>query len=70
MDYLGIMRLRSLKMKLVDAHVHLSDPEYTGHTDMLVEDAKRLRVVALVTNAMDYATSIEALKLRDRKTLN
>ena len=53
-------------MKLVDAHVHLSDPQYAGHTDMLIEDAKNAGVVALVTNAMDLATSIEALKLSEK----
>jgi TatD DNase family protein len=53
-------------MKLIDAHVHLSDPQYSGHTDMLVQDAKNSDVVALVTNAMDYATSIEALKLQEK----
>jgi TatD DNase family protein len=51
-------------MKLVDAHVHLSDPQYAGHTDMLVYDARNSGAIALVSNAMDYATSIEALKLR------
>ena len=53
-------------MKLVDAHVHLSDREYAGKTDVLVEDAKSADVVALVTNAIDYETSIGALKLREK----
>jgi TatD DNase family protein len=53
-------------MKLVDAHVHLSDAQYSGQTDMLVQDAKESEVVALVTNAMDYATSIEALRLKHK----
>jgi TatD DNase family protein len=53
-------------MKLVDAHVHLSDAQYSGQTDMLVQDAKNSDVVALVSNAMDYATSIEALNLRQK----
>ena len=53
-------------MKLVDAHVHLSDPQYMGHTDLLVQDAKNSEVVALVSNAMDYATSIDALSLRQK----
>ncbi|MCW4010911.1 MAG: TatD family hydrolase [Candidatus Bathyarchaeota archaeon] len=53
-------------LKLVDAHIHLSDPQYTGHTDMLIDDAKNSGLVALVSNAMDYATSVEALKLREK----
>ncbi|XES76764.1 MAG: TatD family hydrolase [Candidatus Bathyarchaeia archaeon] len=53
-------------MKLVDAHIHLTDPQYAGHTDMLIEDAKSSGLVALVTNAMDYDTSIEALKLQEQ----
>jgi len=53
-------------MKLIDAHVHLSDAQYTGHTDMLIQDAKGSNVVALVTNAMDYDTSIEALRLKQK----
>ncbi len=53
-------------MKLVDAHIHLSDPEYAGHTDELVADAKNSGVVALVSNAMDLATSIEALRLAEK----
>jgi TatD DNase family protein len=53
-------------MKYIDAHVHLSDQQYAGYTDMLVEDANASEVVALVSNAMDYASSIEALKLRQK----
>lgn len=60
------MPLRSQTMKFVDAHVHLSDAQYSGHTDMLVQDAKDSEVVALVTNAMDYATSVEALRLKQQ----
>ncbi|HTY75021.1 MAG TPA: TatD family hydrolase [Candidatus Nanoarchaeia archaeon] len=52
-------------MKLVDAHCHLSDKEYEGKADVLVEDAKNADVVALVTNAMDFESSIGALKLKE-----
>jgi TatD DNase family protein len=54
------------KMKLVDAHIHLSDPQYRGQTDMLINDAKNSGLVALVSNAMDYVTSIDALRLREK----
>ncbi len=60
------MPLRSQTMKLVDAHVHLSDAQYAGQTDMLVQDAKDSNVVALVTNAVDYVTSLEALRLEQK----
>jgi TatD DNase family protein len=50
-------------MKLVDAHTHLSDPQYEGQADVLVEDARNAGVAALLTNAMDYESSVEALKI-------
>ena len=50
-------------MKLVDAHIHLSDAEYTQHVDELVADAKNSGVAALVSNSMDLQTSIQSLKL-------
>jgi TatD DNase family protein len=53
-------------MKLVDAHIHLSDPEYAGHTDAIVADAKSSDVAALVSNASDYQTSIESLRLAQK----
>ena len=53
-------------MKLTDAHIHLSDPEYAAHIDELMSDAKNANVKALVSNAMDYETSINALKLAEK----
>ena len=55
-----------LKMKLIDAHIHLSDAEYTAYTDELVVDAKNSNVAALVSNAMDLETCIGALKLAEK----
>ncbi len=43
-------------MKLIDAHVHLSDTEYTGHIDELIADARTAGVRALITNSMDFKT--------------
>ena len=43
-------------MKLVDAHVHLSDTEYVGHIDELIADAKNAGISALMTNSMDFKT--------------
>jgi len=53
-------------MKLVDAHIHLSDKEYTGHTEELIADAENANVVALVSNSMDLETSINSLKLANK----
>ena len=53
-------------MKLIDAHIHLSDAEYAKCTDELVADAKRANVVALVSNSMDFDTSINSLKLAEK----
>jgi TatD DNase family protein len=53
-------------MKLIDAHIHLSDAEYAKITDELVEEAKSSNVVALVSNSMDLETSIGSLKLAEK----
>jgi TatD DNase family protein len=54
------------KMKLIDAHVHLSDAEYAGHIDELIADAKNAGVVALVTNSTDLQTCQSNLKLAEK----
>jgi TatD DNase family protein len=53
-------------MKLIDAHVHLSDAEYTGHIDELIADAKNAGVAALVTNSMDLKTCQNDVKLAEK----
>jgi TatD DNase family protein len=53
-------------MKLIDAHVHLSDSEYTGHIDELITDAKNAGVTALVTNSMDLKTCQNDVKLAEQ----
>ena len=53
-------------MKLIDAHVHLSDAEYTSHIDELVTDAKNAGVTALVTNSMDLQTCKNDVKLAEK----
>jgi TatD DNase family protein len=53
-------------VKLVDAHVHLTDPEYSGHTDELLADAKTAGIVALVSNSMDLQTSQQSLQLHQQ----
>ncbi len=53
-------------MKLTDAHIHLSDAEYAGHTEELVADAKNSSVAALVSNSMDLETSLGSLRLAEK----
>jgi TatD DNase family protein len=55
-------------LKLVDAHIHLSDPEYAQHTDEVIADAKNSGVNALVSNATDLGTSVASLELGERNT--
>jgi TatD DNase family protein len=53
-------------MRLIDAHTHLSDPEYAGHIDELIADAKSTGVVALMTNATNLKTSINDIALAEK----
>lgn len=53
-------------MKLVDAHVHLSDAGYAGHIDELIADATEAGVSALMTNSVDLATCQVDLQLAER----
>jgi TatD DNase family protein len=53
-------------MEFVDAHIHLSDSEYAKHTDELVAEAEHSNVVALVSNSMDFETSLGSLRLAEK----
>jgi TatD DNase family protein len=53
-------------MRLVDAHIHLSDEEYSGCLDEMVQEARNSNVVAMVSNSMDLKTSIASLELATR----
>lgn len=53
-------------MKLVDAHIHLSDEEYSCCIDEVVQEAKDANVVAMVSNSMDLKTCIKSLELAER----
>lgn len=53
-------------MKLIDAHVHLSDTEYIGHVEELIADAKYAGVAALMTNSMDLKTCQNDLALAEK----
>lgn len=52
-------------MRFVDAHIHLSDPEYANRISEIVEEAKRSNVVALVANSMNLETSLRSLQLAE-----
>ena len=52
-------------MKFVDAHIHLSDPEYEGRVGEIIEDARQSNVVALVSNSMNLRTSLLSLQLAE-----
>jgi TatD DNase family protein len=53
-------------MRFVDAHVHLSDEEYAECVDEIVSEAKNANVIALVSNSMDFKTSVESLRLAEK----
>ena len=52
-------------MKFVDAHIHLSDPEYGQKIGSVIEDAKASNVVAVVSNSIDLKTSVLSLQLAE-----
>jgi len=53
-------------MKLIDAHVHLSDTQYSGHMEEVIADAKAAGVTAIITNSMDPKTCRNDLELAKR----
>jgi len=63
---LGTRCWNTSKKGFVDAHIHLSDPEYKSSVDEIVEEAKNSGVVALVSNSMDLETSLDSLKLAEK----
>jgi len=52
-------------LKLIDAHIHLSDAEYVDHTEEIIADSKNSGVVALVSNSMDLQTSVQNTRLAE-----
>lgn len=50
-------------MKLIDAHIHLADPEYQTQVNAFLGDAKKANVVAVVSNSTSYETSLNNIKL-------
>lgn len=50
-------------MRFVDAHIHLSDSQYSDRTSEILAVAKQTGVVALLANSMDLETSKLSLKI-------
>jgi TatD DNase family protein len=50
-------------MMFVDAHVHLSDEEYSGSVDDILAESRKANVVALVSNSTDLKTCKGTLEL-------
>jgi len=55
-------------MRFVDAHIHLSDSEYDGKIHEIIENARQVGVVAIVSNSMNLETSRLSLRLAERYT--
>ncbi len=53
-------------MRFADAHIHLSDEEYSGFAGEVIDEAKAAGAVALVSNAMDLKTSQQTLELAEK----
>lgn len=56
-------------MKFVDAHIHLSDEEYSKCINEIITEAERSNVVALVSNSMNLETSMRSLELAEQYPL-
>jgi TatD DNase family protein len=52
--------------RYIDAHIHLSDPEYADCVDEVIAEARSANVVAMVSNAMDLKTCIENMRLAEK----
>jgi TatD DNase family protein len=55
-----------LFLRFVDAHVHLSDEEYSECIGEVIQEARTANVVALVSNSVDLKTSIKSLELAEK----
>lgn len=53
-------------MKLTDAHIHLSDAEYSNKIGDIITDANNSGVAALVSNSMNLETSVASVKLAEK----
>jgi TatD DNase family protein len=54
------------ELKFVDAHIHLSDEEYTTCIGEVIAEAESSNVVAVVSNSVDLKTCLGSLELADK----
>jgi TatD DNase family protein len=53
-------------LSYVDAHLHLADPGYTGKIEMVLDDSAKNNVRYLLSNGVDYDSSIRTLALAEQ----
>jgi TatD DNase family protein len=56
----------STTLSYVDAHIHLADPGYAGRVEEVVEDASQHNVSQMLSNAVDYESSLATIRLAKR----
>lgn len=49
----------------MDAHVHLSDPDFKAAVSNVIDEARNAGIVALVSNSVDLTTSLQNMKLAE-----
>ncbi len=52
-----------ISLSYVDAHLHLADHEYAGRIEEIIRDATTNNVAHLLSNAVDYNTSLQTITL-------
>jgi TatD DNase family protein len=50
-------------LSYVDAHIHITDPSYRGKVEAILEDATQNGIAYLLSNAVDYDTSLQTISL-------
>jgi TatD DNase family protein len=50
-------------LSYVDAHLHLADPTYSDKIELIMDNAANNKVTRLLSNAMDYDTSVETVSI-------
>jgi TatD DNase family protein len=53
-------------MKFIDAHIHLSANHYSKNINDIINEAKKSKIIGLLSNSVDLLTSQRSLHLADR----